>query len=63
MFRILLFIVAAEPIGFVFLIGLSQLLSGKISESLSSIAISIMCISYLFKGISEVVSYIRKLFK
>jgi hypothetical protein len=63
MFRILLFIIAAEPVGFVLSIGLSQLFSGKVSESLSSLAISVMCISYFLKGISEVISNIRKLFK
>jgi hypothetical protein len=63
MFKILLFFVALEPIILVSWMGLIQLNSGRLYDSLPSIAISIMCISYFISGVKEVVKYIKTFLK
>jgi|688.fasta_scaffold35962_8 hypothetical protein len=59
MFKILLFTIAIEPIFLVLYVGLLQLKSGLILQSLPSFAISIMCFSYLFSGIKEAIDLIK----
>ena len=63
MFKILLFIIAFEPILFVFYVALLQLAAGKVSQSLPSLAISIMCFSYLYKGVLETIDLLSKIKK
>lgn len=59
MFKILLFIIALEPVLLVFYMGLLQLRAGMVLQSLPSLAIGIMCFSYLFVGVKETIDNIK----
>lgn len=59
MFKVLVFLVALEPVILTSWLGLVYISSGEISEGLPFFAISLMCFSYLAKGVVETVSFIQ----
>ena len=63
MFKVLVFLVALEPVILTSWLGLVYISSGKISEGLPFFAISLMCFSYLTKGVVETASFIRSRLK
>ena len=63
MFKMLLFLVALEPLLMVFYLSLLNISSGKIAEGLPFAAISIMTLSYFARGASETISYVKSLMK
>lgn len=63
MFKVLVFLVALEPLILTSWLGLVYISSGKISEGLPFAAISLMCLSYMVKGVAETVSLIRSRLK
>lgn len=63
MFKMLVFLLALEPLLLTAWIGVSYLASGYVSQSLPFIAISLMCIVYFVRGAVETVNYIRSRIK
>jgi hypothetical protein len=63
MFKVLVFLVAIEPIILTSWLTLVNISNGKISEGLPFFAISLMCFSYLAKGVVETVSFIQSRLK
>lgn len=63
MFKVLVFLLAVEPIILTSWLGLVYTSSGRISEGLPFLAISLMCFSYLAKGVYEAVSYVQSRLK
>jgi hypothetical protein len=63
MFKVLVFLVALEPVILTSWLGLVYISNGKISEGLPFFAISLMCFSYLAKGVVETVSFIQSRLK
>jgi len=59
MFKMLVFVVAAQPIMLVSWLALIYLSSGMISEGLPFAAITLMCASYFFGGASEVFKFLK----
>jgi len=63
MFKVLVFLVALEPIILTSWLALVCISNGKISEGLPFFAISLMCLSYLAKGVVETISFIQSRLK
>jgi hypothetical protein len=63
MFKVLVFLVAIEPVILTSWLGLVHMSNGRISGGLPFLAISLMCFSYLSKGVVETVSYIKSRLK
>lgn len=63
MFKVLVFLIAIEPVILTSWLGLVCLSSGRISEGLPFVAISLMCFSYLAKGVMETVSFVQSRLK
>ena len=55
----LVFLIALPQIGLVSWLGAVYLSKGFLTESLPFLALTLMCISYLFKGAQETVEWIR----
>jgi hypothetical protein len=63
MFKILVFLVAAEPVLLFFRLGLTAMFQGKFFESLPFIALCLMSFSYLIRGGFDLVSELRRILK
>jgi len=63
MFKMLVFILALDPLLIVFYLALVNISSGKVSEGLPYAAISLMSLSYFVKGACEAASYIKSRLK
>lgn len=63
MFKMLVFLVALEPILLVFYITLNALNSGKVHEGLPYAAICLMCVSYFAKGAVDTFKYVKQFLK
>jgi hypothetical protein len=61
MFKMLVFILALEPLMLTSWLALVYLSSGKISEGLPFAAVAFMCGAYFFRGIAESVDFFRKI--
>lgn len=59
MFKIFLFMIALNPVLYVFYIGLWQLMSGEFLVSLPFLATGMICFGYLFIGVKEVIDDIK----
>lgn len=59
MFRMLVFVVAIQPVMLVSWLALVYLSSGMISEGLPFAAIALMCSSYFVKGATEVFRFLK----
>lgn len=58
-FRILLFLIAFPYLTAIARIGAVCLSSGDLSDALPFLAICVMCISYLFRGLSQVIARLQ----
>lgn len=63
MFKILVFLIALEPFLLTSWLGLVCLSSGKISDSIPFLAISLMSLSYLAKGAVETFELVKSRLK
>lgn len=63
MFKMLVFLVAVQPVILAAWLAMALLFSGKISEGLPFAAIALMCVSYFVKGASEVFSFLKSRIK
>jgi len=63
MFKMLVFLIALEPVFLTLQLGAMCLSAGKISESLPFLALSLMSINYLISGASDTISYIKSRIK
>ena len=63
MFRMLVFLIAFQPIMLVSWLALVCLSSGDLKEGLPMCAISLMCFSYFIKGAVETGNYVRSFLK
>lgn len=59
MFKMLVFVVAIQPIMLVAWLAVVYLSSGMVSEGLPFAAVTLMCCSYFFKGVSEAFRILR----
>ena len=63
MFKMLVFVIAVQPIILVSRLALVYLSSGMISEELPFAAIALMCANYFFSGATEAFRFLKSKIK